>query len=950
MPKWLAGITASIWVVFFGIDYWWHNSYYLRAIDRFPYTAPLLIIIGVVAVVAVLHRTRNGSWLPFQTIGWRGITWWGLLFLIQFILLASYVAYSEALAGPWTDYLLPFGRSILSTHLFLGATVWLAAGLGHFVTQIIGIRYAAPTQIWVNIGAGFGLMSLLLFGCSAVGLLYGWWPWLLLVALAAFQYKYLWAVLQQVLWHRVSAVSIHPVALLPIVAGLLLIGANLLGIHRPVPVGFDAVNFYMNIPHILADRGSLVEGGQPYNWSFVMSLGFLGWGSTRFALLLAILPGILSVGVLYQIGRLYLPQPLSILSAVLFYALPMVVWQSTQEAKVDLGLTFIGLVVLLAYLTPAEEKKRSYSLPLLLGFLLGIAVGIKFTALFIILGIGVAWLYKEMGMRAGIGGLLLSTGSLFVFGLYRFAPIPLQLGGSLVLGGLLMIGGFILCWPPRNMAFPFSAVWKPIGIMGVMVLLTFSPWLIKNGIETQSIGFKTLIAGQPLYPQLPALQQFDADDPQSQAIYWLGQPMLAQAGTLDLSRLSQAEVRKQQSLESGMYEEVARYMGYEPLLPRLLTIPYDMTMRNNVGSYVVDAGMWLWLLLPLLLLGYVRHHWSLYASVVVLWLFGGLAVYGGWSVVGYGNWDAAATLLAKGQGELVFPELFIPMNHALFALGQLVHAPLASISTKPIIAFLLFFFLFAFIVLLAYQQRQWGKGPIRSLLLFALAYFLLWWIMGSGIPWYGQLGFAISPMLVLYWLYQQRTYYRYLYYLGITILGISLLFSVLQRWHTPDPLNPQNQQFMVPLYVQYMAGEEDASEVYQSMYGKYDPALAVINAETTGKVLRFGTFINYYINNNTQRVFLDNQLNNFKYLYDHVDGDPDKLYDLLEQLDIRYIVMSLFVGDDTQEGLLAQKAQMLDGFIKALFYRDNPRIRLIYTDQQQQQRGTYAAYEILYYE
>lgn len=950
MPKWLAGIAASIWVVFFGIDYWWHHSYYMRAIDRFPYVVPLLIVIGLVAVIAILHRTPKGSWLPFQTKGWRGITWWGLLFIIQLILLASYVAESETLAGPWTDYLLPFGRSILSTHLFLGATVWLAAGLGHFVTRIIRISYAAPTQIWVNIGAGFGLMSLFLFGCSAVGFLTSWWPWLLLLAVAALQYKYLWAVLQQALWHRQSAVAIHPVALLPVVAGLLLISANLLSMHRPVPVGFDAVNFYMNIPHILADQGRLVEGGQPYNWSLVMSLGFLGWESTRFALQLAILPGILSVGVLYRIGRLYLPQSLSILGAVLFYALPMVVWQSTQEAKVDLGLTFIGLVVLLAYLSPIVEKKGRYSLPLLLGFLLGIAVGIKFTALFIILGIGVVWLYREMGIRAGIGGLLLSAGSLFVLGLYRFAPIPLQLSGSLVLGGLLMIGGLILCWPRGNTASPLSAVGKPIGMMGVMVLLTFSPWLIKNGLETNSVGFKELITGKPLYPELPALQQFEVDDPQSQAIYWLGQPVLAQAGTLDLSRLSQAEVRKQQNHESGMYEEVARYMGYEPLLPRLLTLPYDMTMRNNVGSYVVDAGMWLWLLLPLLLLGYVRRHWSLYVSVIVLLLFGGLAVYGGWSVMGYSNWDAVAMVLAKGQGEIILPGLFTPINQALFALGQLVYPPLAVISAKPIIAFLAFFLLFAFVVLLAYQQRQWSRGPIRSLLLFALTYFLLWWIMGSGIPWYGQLGFAIAPMVVLYWLHQQRNYFRYLYFLGITIIGVSLLVSAVQRWYTPDPLNPQNQQFLVPLYVKYMAGEQDESAVYESMYGKYDPALAVINAETTGKVLRFGTFINYYISNNTQRVYLDNQLNNFKYLYDHVDGDPDRLFDLLEQLDIRYIVMSLFVGDDTQEGLLAQKAQMLDGFIKALFYRDNPRIRLIYTDQQQQKRGSYAAYEILYYE
>lgn len=950
MQKWIASGIALFWVIFFGIDYLWHHPYYGQALSAFPYWGALLLIVLVSAGFAILHHVRQGTWLPFASRGWRGITLWALLLVIEVLLFVSYAAYSGALLTDWTIRLPAIAGSIVSAHIFLAVVVIMALGLGHYLDRVVSFSYDRNIQVWLNLGVGFGLMAIVLFVLAVVGQLKGWLPWIVLLVLAAPNAQYLWRSLKRALWDPPATFTLHPAYILVLVAGLLLVAANLLGMNRPVPVGFDAINFYANIPHILSEEGRLVAGGQPYNWSLIMSLGFLGWESTRFALLLSVLPGILSLGVLYRLARLYLPVGLSLLVPVLFYALPMVTWQSTQEAKVDFGLLFLLLTALLALLAPRPKKLSITQLIVVIGFMLGMAIGVKFTALFAILGVGVVWLYQRLGSKAAVGGTLAGLGILFVFGLYRFAPIPLNLAGSLVLGGMLLVAGAAWMMYQKANRYVWRKTLKELSLLAGVILVSFSPWLIKNGIEAKEIGLKTLITGEPLYPELPPLQQLDLSDQQSQQLYWLGQPLLAQQGTLDLTRTSQEELRQEKQMEAGVYEEVARYMGYEPMVPRYLTIPYDTTMRVNVDNYVVDAGPWLWLLLPLLLLGAARKRIPLLLSAMGLLLWGSLSLYGGWLAMGFAEVEAIRGVMEQGHDEIVLPFLFQPVNVLLFQLGAGCYALLTHDWLDSIVAFLVVLLVFQAAVALALPQRGWLTKRAKEVLVFASMFFLSWWLMGSGIPWYGMLGFAIAPILLLLWIRYHKERLTVLYYLGMSVVGLSLFLSVLQRWTTPDPLNANNQQFLVPAFAQYTAGERDAAAIEELTGGKYEPALAVINAEPIGKILRFGTFINYYIRNNTERVYLDNQLNNFKYLYDYVEGDPDRLFDVMEALDIRYIVMSLNVGDDTADNLLGQKAELLMGFIRELFYRDDPLIRLIYTDQNDQQRGSYAAYELLYYE
>lgn len=952
---WLATGFVVLWMMFFTVDYLWHHLYYSHAVQSFPYFLTAVLIFAIVAGVGWVHREHRDGFGRWTWKRWNGLTWWGLLLVIEVAMFEAFVNETNSLTTGWSTHIPHLLGQLVSAHLFLGGVSLLAMLYGRYVMGALRLQFAGPVQALVQMGAGFGIMAIILFAMAALGLLQGWWPWIVLIVLALPQVKILPRLGKELFLSRAGGVQTSPWIIVPVAAGLVLVAANLLGMNRPVVIGFDAINFYVNIPRLLAAEGQLVTGGQPYNWSLLMALGFSGWESTRFVLLLSLLPGVWSIFIVYHISRLYLPVSWSALAAVVWYALPMVTWQSTQEAKVDLALLMIVLTAIVVLLAPATHtpsrlwpgKERAKLT--LIGFLLGIAVGIKFTALFAIMGVAVAWAYQRQGIKGGVVTALLSVAALFLLGLYRFSPLPLHLVGSLIVGGIFLLTAVGIWMFDRQIRQHTIPVLKQLGFLSAVMLLTFSPWFVKNGIETKSVALKTLITGQPLYPELPPLQQLKPafDDPEASSIYWLGQTLYAQQGTLDISRISQEALRGQKGMSSGEYEEIARYMGYEPTVPQLLTLPYDITMRTNVNNYVVDSGLWLFVLLPLLLFGSLRKRWWTVGAIGLLWLFAAISIYGGWHALGLADPSAIRAVLEQGSIEIVVFGLFQPLNEGLAALGKILFDAIAPIPlVYGIVCSLL---ILLGVLIFAYQQRAWAKAAFGGPILFAITYFTTWWLMGSGIPWYGIAGFAMAPVILLVWVYAHFRSRYWVGYIGLVFLGGALLLHTTQRWYSPHPLASDKPALMEEIFATYTAGEKTTEAVTEVFTGKYTPVVKEINATREGKILRFGTYINYYINRNTERVILDNQLNNFKYLYDYVDGDWDKLHSLMRYLDIRYIIMSLKVGDDTKEQLLAQKAQLVMDFMRHLLAKPTPAARMMYTDQNKAkgEAGTYVAFEIL---
>jgi len=61
------------------------------------------------------------------------------------------------------------------------------------------------------------------------------------------------------------------------------------------------------------------------------------------------------------------------------------------------------------------------------------------------------------------------------------------------------------------------------------------------------------------------------------------------------------EVKKIEGADA-VREEIQRYMGYEPVLPRYLTLPFDATTNSNVNGPFVDIGYLFMALIPIIFL------------------------------------------------------------------------------------------------------------------------------------------------------------------------------------------------------------------------------------------------------------------------------------------------------------------------------------------------------------
>jgi len=78
----------------------------------------------------------------------------------------------------------------------------------------------------------------------------------------------------------------------------------------------------------------------------------------------------------------------------------------------------------------------------------------------------------------------------------------------------------------------------------------------------------------------------------------------------------EAEIRKEL-----IFEEIQRYLGYETLPARYLTIPYDVTMNANVDAYYVEIGFLMLMFIPLILLIGLRKRPIVGFGVMLLTLF-----------------------------------------------------------------------------------------------------------------------------------------------------------------------------------------------------------------------------------------------------------------------------------------------------------------------------------------
>ena len=380
-----------------------------------------------------------------------------IFFIVAFSWFGFHSITKNPFPTPYPGIFLHYGF-VLSA---LGFILFLCASLGKFVLQFIRPHESFDLkEFLLSFGMGTVLITFLLFVCGLFGWLRSIPVWGICVLSLVVSYKQLWQCFKAFFKSQIHFLGSYvDVRIILFFILSIALGHNVLELIRPMPIGFDDLAVYMNIPNLLASGGILLTGIDAYSWGLFMALGFLLFNSTTITLFLSFAGGLLAFFGLYACVQSYCEQrnmppslvnTYALFAATLFYTLPAIVFQSAKDMKVDLASLFFMLLAFLSFLAWRKKGHAEVKSLWLSGLFLGFAFTIKYTALFFIV--------------------------------------------AMLLYALLII------WKRRL---------KNIGITLIILIILiicigapFAPYGIKNTVDTRQISVQSLRAGKIVAPSI----------------------------------------------------------------------------------------------------------------------------------------------------------------------------------------------------------------------------------------------------------------------------------------------------------------------------------------------------------------------------------------------------------------------------------------------------------------
>lgn len=982
--KWLIRGFFLFFATFIFLDYTNRSPYYVEAVKHFAHYDLLITLMLVVIGLCYLFFKPA---ISLNKVRLRNISGWKIYVIATVITLVTFSFYgfeNDLFREGYPGGIFHFSSLLIGSQLGLFFIVAVLAGIGIKCLKLLNIKLNASSEIIVGIGLGFSIITLLLFCLGAFALLKFEIVWPLFLVMGGIAWKDLFNFCRKTLLTASKPVSLHPLHLLAAFVLLLVITLNLTGMIRSMPVGFDALNLYMNTPNLIYEYQALTQGGQAYNWSLVMSLGFIMFDDTAMALLLSTLPGVLSVALLFLFARKFMSHGWSLVVCTLFYVTPVVIWQSVQEAKVDLGLLFILLVISLLFIELLMNKKLpqeadgeqpalkkllsvkhiSWQGFLILGWLSGFAFGIKYTMLFMLFAL-VSMIFYHTNKQWGFWATLLFFFAV-VFGLrlYEFSSIeidPSQVKPIMYIALLASLPFLIISF--RQNKWGLVDGLKMTILFGVGFLLNFFPWMAKHYNENKTLSINALFTGKSPLPEadfsymgflndqgeepLTASGRLLADNSEGYSFLpekvsspkWAKHEnreafnLLAQKEDFELFRnIQHNEVKK----DKGIYEEISRFMGYEAGVLRFTTVPYDVTMKTNVHIYAADIGFLLLLLVPLFM--FVLKPEQLPFNLLKMLLVTVALATAIFSVY-ISDMDVALTSISKTMitdikpGTEVIPWLYELLIKVIVWIGSaFIFLYSAMHQTGIMVTYLIVFVVCALFYFLFRHSLKQISPSLKILTGLLFIYFIFWILLASAISWYGILGLALGPLVIFAFIEKKESLFqmdRFIRIGSFAFVGIWIMMSAMLRLTHTNPIDAPIQKYYMPEFAEYQAGNWTAKEAREKLIGAYLPAIYEMNKDKTARIIRVATFINYFIESNDKRVYIDNQLNILGSLIEQ-SSDRREVIERLRNAEIKYILLALNVGanDITPEQSVKAKAIKLMEFIY-----NNPDLRLITTDR-----------------
>ncbi len=567
---------------------------------------------------------------------------------------------------------------------------------------------------------------------------------------------------------------------------------NFLEVVRPFPIGWDDLGSYLNRPRLLVSYGHFIASMSPFDWTYLTSLGFLlfgydaPFGSTA-SMMVNWSAGLLAVFAVFALARTFLGKKTGLLSALLYYALPLVGHFSFADMKIDNAIFFFGalatLMLLLALVPPdsaSTESERAQHgsaelttsvAPLLLlsGLFVGFAFATKVTAIMVVFPLGAMLLGMVVHPAAFAGGLLLAFAAFAKQRAFSIGDIMLRITGVA---------------PANDISFWFTMICVVLGITLIAVLLLRGrTGSLRDGWAQHTAPLRLCLAfGIGLFIAVaPWIEHNNIERGRVIPVFDLSAPNTLSPG-VDIVNLP-AELAVDRSAPActatGTKEELDRYWGFDHGWAHYLTLPWRTVMNmNSTGYYVTTVPVLL--LFPLLLL--LPYFWKKEAR----WL----------------RWLALGTFMMLL--EWVFLANGIPWYGVGMLLGfvigleaLVVHAP-----DRPnrIVAGTLI----AFSLVIAFGMRFWQFEQQRSIFEYSMGKISAVAMREITIPYYGGISAIVSERHVSI---PDRPY---LYRIGTFI------------------------SYFIPRNLEVIAINDHQLDVFNCLYQERDPALTVKRLKALG--------------------------------------------------------------------------------------------------------------------
>jgi len=499
------------------LDYLQKHPRYILNIQFFQYWDLFFMSIGHAIIGGVLFVYFKGKFKVFQR---------GVLMIVPGVILVGLTYVFALNRGTEDTATLNEILFILFNYFLVGFQVFFIIlacySIGHWSISRLNLELKKSSQLVVSIGTGIMIVVMLAFMLGIFKLLYWFTLGPMLIACLVVGYKNNLRFLKSLSIDQIkSSKNIGFIGVSSLLLLLFVIQLNLAQNISPFPKGWDSMALYVKLPTIINDYHGLVRGYQPYNWSLLMSFGLILFNSLETVLALSYVGGILCLLGLYAIGKdiLKMDQNYLLLGLLIFYLIPSVGFQSFQEQKVDLGLLFIVLCLVILLFSWIKQNKTALQdeenlalgkglkfflnpYLILMGLLTGFAFGIKLTTLFSYFSIIAIMWFVEFGFIGFLGSSFLCCFAILLVKLDDMSGMrPYHLSANYVQWILLLIGvgAFAFLFYKSKKGFIRSIMFSVVYSMffGLMA----APWVTKNFIDSDmTLSFQYLLNGKTNTP------------------------------------------------------------------------------------------------------------------------------------------------------------------------------------------------------------------------------------------------------------------------------------------------------------------------------------------------------------------------------------------------------------------------------------------------------------------